>query len=60
MKGAIVKATAPLGFHIFMHSFQALNGRTRGGKQKLQNKNKDPKESLFAFFYNGFSEGKLA
>lgn len=59
MKGSIVRATAALDFHIFMHSFQALNGYTRRGKQKIQNKNKDPKESPFAFYCNEFSEGKL-
>lgn len=53
MKGShYVKPTAQLDFHIFMYSFQSLDAFMREENKKIQNKNKDPKESLFASSYN--------
>lgn len=51
MKGShYVKPTARFPYlHVFVPVSKWLRER---GKQKLQNKNKDPKESLFACPYN--------
>lgn len=49
MKGFIVKATAPLDFHIFTHSFQALNGWVRGENKNYKTKIRTGKKASLRF-----------